>query len=109
MPSQRGRIRARGISVRLLDMPCIRPLDTEAIERAAEETGRIITVEEHGCCGGLGSTVMEALSEHPVPLRMLALPDEYFFTGSTADIKSHYGLTAEGIEESVASFIGGME
>lgn len=102
-------LKARGISVRLLDMPCIRPLDTEAIERAAEDTGRIITVEEHGCYGGLGSTVMEALSEHPVPIRMIALPDEYCFTGSTADIKAHYGLTAEGIEESVASFIGGME
>ena len=65
-----------GVSVRVLDMHTLRPLDRNSILTAAMETGHIVTVEEHSVHGGLGGAVAELLcQEHPVPMRILGVPD----------------------------------
>jgi transketolase len=87
-----------GIRCRVLNMHTIKPLDTEAIIKAAAETGHVITVEEHSIHGGLGAAVAEVIIQNrPVPMRILGIPDEPAITGSTAEVFSHYGLTAANI------------
>ncbi len=99
-------LRQKGVYARVLDLSWIKPFDREAVLKAAEETGRILTVEEHSRYGGLGALVTEALSEHPVPVRILGLPDENAVHGSSSEIFHHYGLDAAGIEKSALDFIG---
>lgn len=98
-------LRKQGINARVLDMASIKPCDEEAILKAARETGRIITVEEHSQYGGLGAMVTEILSENPVPVRILGIPDENVVHGNSAEIFAHYGLNAEGIVKSALDFI----
>jgi len=98
-------LRGQGISARVLDLSWIKPFDRAAIERAARETGRILTVEEHSRFGGLGALVCEALSEHPVPVRIIGIPDENVIHGSSLEIFHHYGMDAEGIVRSVLDFL----
>lgn len=98
-------LRKQGINARVLDMASIKPCDEEAILKAAKETGRIITVEEHSQYGGLGAMVTEILSENPVPVRILGIPDENVVHGNSAEIFAHYGLNAEGIVKSALDFI----
>lgn len=90
-------LREQGVTARVLDCSWLKPFDEEAIRRAARETGRIITVEEHSKFGGLGAMVCEVLSEHPVPVRILGIPDEDVVHGTNTEIFHHYGLDAEGI------------
>lgn len=98
-------LKAYGINARVLDFTWIRPFDGEAVVSAARETGRIVTVEEHSRYGGLGSLVAEAMSEHPVPLRILGIPDENVVHGNSAEIFRHYGLDAEGIVNAAKEFM----
>lgn len=95
-----------GISARVLDMAWVKPCDEEAIRKAAAETGRIITVEEHSKFGGLGAMVCEILSENPVPVRILGIPDENAVHGTNAEIFHYYGLDAEGIVKNAHEFLG---
>ena len=95
---------AKGIRARVLDYTWIKPFDKEALHKAAEETGCIVTVEEHSVYGGLGALVTEELSENPVPVRILALPDEDMLHGSSKELFAHYGIDAAGIEKSAAEF-----
>jgi|HubBroStandDraft_1064217.scaffolds.fasta_scaffold01900_3 transketolase len=88
----------RGIEARVLNMSSVKPLDTEAILKAARETSRIVTVEEGFAAGGLGGAVAEVLAlNHPVPMRILGLPDRFAPTGSAEFLLEHFGLTASGI------------
>ena len=103
---QAGRqLAAQGISARVLDMSWIKPCDEEAVLKAAADTGRIITVEEHSRCGGLGAMVCELLSEHPVPVRIIGIPDENAVHGTNKEIFHHYGMDAEGIVKSALDFL----
>ena len=77
----------------------------EAIKKAAEETGRIITVEEHSQFGGLGAIVVETLSENPVPVRIIGIPDENVVHGNSHEIFAHYGLDKEGICKAALEFM----
>ena len=95
----------QGIHARVLDMAWIKPCDREAVLRAARETGRILTVEEHSRCGGLGEMVCGIVSEHPVPVRILAFPDEDLVHGTNVEIFHHYGIDAEGIVKSAKDFL----
>jgi len=89
---------ARGIEARVLNMATIRPLDRDAIVAAAEETGAIVTVEEHTVQGGLGGAVAEVVAvERPVPMRLCGVPGVFAPTGSTEELFRRFGLTAEGI------------
>lgn len=95
---------AKGIRARVLDYTWIKPFDKEALHKVAEETGCIVTVEEHSVYGGLGALVTEELSENPVPVRILALPDEDMLHGSSKELFAHYGIDAAGIEKSAEEF-----
>ena len=99
-------LKQQGVSARVLDLSWIKPFDEEAVIRAARETGRIITVEEHSRFGGLGAMVCELLSEHPVPVRIIGIPDENVIHGSNAEIFHHYGMDAEGIAKAALDFKG---
>lgn len=97
------RLAKRGVAVRVVDMPTIKPIDRDLLVDSARQTGRVVTVEEHSTIGGLGSAVAEVLGEHaPVPLTMLGLPDAYVKEiGSYAEHLHRYGLDEQGIENSV--------
>lgn len=99
------RLRYKGISARILDMAFIKPCDKNAVLKAAAETRRILTVEEHSCFGGLGAMVAEIISEHPVPLRIIGIPDENVVHGNANEIFAHYGLDADGIVRTALDFL----
>lgn len=87
-------LKAANISVRVIDMHTLKPLDEEIILKAAEETGHIITIEEHYAKGGLGGAVAELLAvNNPTPMRILGIADEQTVTGDSAEVFQHYGLT----------------
>ncbi|PFO06356.1 transketolase [Bacillus sp. AFS076308] len=93
-------LQMEGIDCRVINMHTIKPLDKEAILKAAEETGRIITIEEHSIYGGLGSAVVEVVSQsHPVPVRILGLPDEPAIAGKTAEVFEYYGLSVDNVKK----------
>ncbi len=97
---------ARGVEARVVNMATVRPIDREAIVAAAEETGAIVTVEEHSVHGGLGSAVAEVVvSERPVPMRILGVPGVFAPTGSHAWLCQHFGLTAEGIRNAALALL----
>lgn len=98
-------LKEQGISARVLDMSWIKPFDQDAILKAAKETGRIVTIEEHSQFGGLGAMVCEVLSEHPVPVRIIGIPDENVVHGTNAEIFHYYGMDAEGIVSKTLDFI----
>jgi transketolase len=91
-------LRRDGVAARVLNLATVRPLDREAVTRAARETGAIVTVEEHTVVGGLGSAVAEVVvTSHPVPMRLLGIPGVFAPTGSPEWLLDHFGLNADGI------------
>lgn len=89
---------AEGVSVRVIDMHTIKPLDGELVRKAADETGCIVTSEEHNIVGGLGAAVAEYLSENcPTPMVRHGVNDEFGRSGTAAAVLEAYGLTAEGL------------
>jgi transketolase len=87
-----------GIAARVLNMHTIKPLDREAVLAAAAETRGIVTAEEHRVTGGLGGAVAELLArEHPAPMRMVGMPDEFAVVGPTGKVRDGYGLNAAAI------------
>ena len=76
-------------------MATIKPLDENVLERAAQECGAIITVEEHQAAGGLGGAVCEFLAEHyPVPVERIGVRDEFGQSGEPRQLLEYFGLTA---------------
>ncbi len=95
------------ISVRVINCHTIKPIDKEAIIKAAQETGAIVTAEEHQIDGGLGSAVAEVLAEnHPVPMKRVGVLDTFAESGSGDELKEKYGLTFGRIMETVREVIG---
>lgn len=87
-----------GIRCRVLNMHTIKPLDEEAIIKAAKETGHIITVEEHSIYGGLGAAVSEVVVQNaPVPMKIVGIKDEAAITGTSKEIFNYYGLSKENL------------
>ncbi|MBE3581819.1 MAG: transketolase family protein [Thermoanaerobacteraceae bacterium] len=96
------RLEAEGLSVGVLNVSTIKPLDREAVVEAARETGALVTAEEHSIIGGLGSAVAEVLAEeYPVPLRRVGLRDTFGESGSPEDLLRRYGLSVPDIEKNV--------
>lgn len=94
------------VEARVLDMHTLKPIDTEEIIRACG-TGFVLTMEEHSLFGGLGSVVARVAAEHrPVPMKVLAVPDEPAIAGSSAEVFAHYGLTAAHAAEIVMRGLG---
>jgi transketolase len=87
-----------GVDARVLHMPCLKPIDKEAITQAAKETGAIVSAENHNIYGGLGSAVAEVLVEHrPVPMVRVGLQDCYGECGSNAELLTKYGISPQHI------------
>jgi transketolase len=96
-------LEARGISALVLHVPTLKPLDTEAIVRAAEITNFVISIEEHTVVGGLGGAVAEVLSEErPTPLRRIGIADRFGESASNAELLEIFGLSATRVTEQVA-------
>lgn len=99
-------LKEKGISARVIDMYCIKPIDKAAIIKAAKETKLILTVEEHVKLGGLGSMVAQVVAENaPVKVVSLGLPDEPAIAGKSAQIFHYYGMDAEGIVKKISELI----
>ena len=93
-------LQKEGKSVRLINIHTIKPIDRELVIKAAQETGRIITVEEHNIIGGLGDAVCEVTSaECPVPVRRVGVNDEFGYSGPAKELLDIFGLTAPGIKK----------
>ena len=100
---------AEGIQVRVLNVSTLKPLDNEAIFAAAQETGRIITIEEATVYGGLGSAVAEVVVQgRPVPMRILGVPGVFAPTGSVEYLFEYFGLTPGGIIQAARELMGGL-
>lgn len=91
-----------GISVTVVDMYCIKPLDTETIIKTAKNAKAVITVEEHSPFGGLGSMVAQTVSEHcPRKVVNISLPDAPVISGTSQEVFDYYGMNKEGIAKKV--------
>ncbi|HBR04029.1 MAG TPA: transketolase [Ruminiclostridium sp.] len=100
------RLKAEGISARVIDLHTIKPIDTEIIVKAARETGAIITCEEHNIMGGLGSAVSEVVVRNaPVPMDFVGVEDQFGKSGKPQDLIVKYGLTPEKIVEKAKALL----
>ena len=101
-----GQLDKEGIRVRVIDMMTIKPIDREAVLRAAQETGRIVTVEDHTICGGLGSAVAELLiEEQPVPMKRIGIRDRFTSSGDPELLYREHHMTVEDIKAAVKALL----
>jgi transketolase len=100
------KLEADGIHARVINIHTIKPIDEEIIRKAAKETGKIVTVEEHSIIGGLGSAVCDVLSEsYPVPVKKIGIEDVFGESGPAMELVRKYGLDNEGIYQKVKEFL----
>lgn len=99
-------LKEQGISARVINIHTIKPIDEEIIIKAAKETGKIVTCEEHNVIGGLGEAVCAVLSEKcPTPVKRIGVYDRFGHSGPAVDLLKEFGLSAENIEKEVKEFI----
>lgn len=97
---------AQGIQARVLNMATVRPIDIEAVVKAAEETGAIVTAEEHSVFGGLGSAIAEVVvAEAPVPMKILGVPGIFAPTGSAEFLLDEFGMSPQAIADAAIAII----
>lgn len=97
----------KGISATVVDMYCVKPLDQDAIIRAAQNAKAVIAVEEHSPFGGLGSMVAQVVAANcPKKVVNMTLPDEPVITGTSKEVFDYYGLNAEGIAKKAEELLG---
>lgn len=97
----------KGVEARVLNMSSVKPIDREAILKAASETRGIVTAEEAFTSGGLGGAVAEIVAlEHPAPMRMVGVPDTFAPTGTAEFLLDHFGISAKGIEKAALHLLG---
>jgi transketolase len=95
-----------GISVRLIDMHTLKPIDRELVLAAAREIGKIVTVEEHFLAGGIGSIIAEICSQEcPAKMKMIGIDDLYASNGPYEELIGKYGLQPDQIKETVIQFL----
>jgi len=100
------RLQTKGIECRVLNMATLKPLDEAAIVKASEDTGAIVTADEHLEQGGLGSAVARVVARcRPAPMEFVAIKDSYARSGKASELLKRYGLTAENIEQAVISVV----
>ncbi|KUO75253.1 MAG: transketolase [Clostridia bacterium BRH_c25] len=101
-----GILAEKGISVKVVNMFTLKPIDKDAVIACAKETGAVVTAENHNIINGLGSAVAEVLSENvPVPLERVGVQDVFGEVGPEDYLKEKFGLTAENIVEKVKKAI----
>lgn len=87
-------------------MHTLKPADKEAVLKAARDTGKIITVEEHSIYGGLGAIVSEiVVQNYPVPVKILGIPDENVINAKPSEIFAYYKIDAQGIYQEALNFL----
>ncbi len=98
---------SQGVSARVIDMPTVKPIDVDAITKAASETGGIVVAEEHLHHGGLGSAVAMALAQHkPCPMRFVDLGDTFATSGDADALLEHFGLTGHHVAAAARDLLG---
>jgi transketolase len=99
-----------GPDIRVINMHTVKPIDKEAVIKAAEETGVIVTAEEHNIIGGLGSAVAEILAEAglagSVKFKRVGIPDVFSVIGYPEDLYAHYKIDQAGIYDSLCDLMG---
>ena len=97
---------ADGVDAKVINIHTIKPLDEDLVVAAAQETGKVVTVEEHSVIGGLGSAVCDVLSEKaPTKVMKIGIYDTFGESGPAVELVKKYGLDAESIYKKVKSFI----
>ena len=92
------KLKNKGINIRVIDMHTIKPIDKEIIFKAAKETAKIITIEDHSIIGGLGTAVCEVLSENcPSKVIRMGIKDTFGTSGNTKELMKHFNITAADI------------
>lgn len=95
------------ISVRVINVSTIKPMDKEMIRKMAEGCRAVVTAEEHNVAGGLGSAVAEALCENPIPMKMVGIKDTFGCSGHNYhEVLAYHGLTREAVAEAVREMAG---
>jgi transketolase len=98
----------KGISVNVMNLSSIKPLDEEAIIKLAQAAGKIITVEEHQIRGGMGSAVAECLAKNfPVPMEFLGVDEQFGQSGTQDELVAHYGMDSASIIKAVEKLLRG--
>jgi len=98
-----------GISARVIDMYCVKPVDRAAVEKAAKETRAIITIEEHVAIGGMGSIVSQIVgSKSPIPVINMTLPDSPVISGTSKEVFDYYDLNASGVVKTALEMVGNV-
>jgi transketolase len=97
---------SQGVSARVLNMASVRPIDAQAIQSAARDTGAILTCEEHTIFGGLGSAVAEVVVDScPVPMTRLGVPGVFAHTGAANQLLDDFGMSPEAIASSATTLM----
>lgn len=95
-------LEAEGLSIGVINMSTLKPLDREVVLAAARESKALVTAEEHSIIGGLGSAVAEVLAEEcPKPLKRIGVPDTFGESGTPEELMSKYGLTVQDIKKAI--------
>ena len=103
------RLESDGITARVINIHTIKPLDEELVCRAAKETGKLVTIEEHSVVGGLGSAVCDAVcKEYPVPVKKIGIQDVFGESGPAKELLQKYQLDEMGIYRQVLEFVKGI-
>ena len=99
-------LESKGISASVVDMYCLKPLDTATILEVAGNASAVLTVEEHAPTGGLGSMVAQVVGQHcPRKVKNLTLPDAPVITGTSKEVFAYYGLDAAGIAKAAEELL----
>lgn len=99
-------LRERGLSVEVVHVPTIKPLDVDTIVNSVAKTGRIVAVEEAQAAAGFGGLIAEVLADHmPAPLLRIGMNDQFGQSGSPSELLAHYGFDAASIARRVAEFV----
>jgi transketolase len=94
------------ISIEVINLHTIKPIDEKTIINSVKKTGRVFTAEDHVIAGGMGSAVAEILAEkHPIPIKMYGLYDTFAESGSAKDLWAKYGLDKEGTKKAISEFM----
>jgi len=100
-------IAAEELDADLINVPTIKPMDSETIMNSVRKTGKVLVVEEHQVAGGLGSAIAELVTEqHPVPVRRMGMYDSFGESGSPAELYEHFRLTPKYIVEAGKELLG---
>jgi Transketolase, C-terminal subunit len=100
-------MKEEGVSVRVIDMHTIKPLDAEVVAKAVKETGIIVTVEDHNTLGGLGSAVAEVIADNSLNCRFkrMGIPNVFVSNGATLGLYAKYGIDSAGILKTARNMI----